>query len=136
MAKAAFGVRLPGYPPYIMNFTITHAHLCSITIHKSGNTYRDKENPTEDDLVKILQGKGYWSSTSTADHPEFNALRERLGAEGYIRIQRNSWNGDRVLKEFYVNGARFKPGEKFACGAAIKYDIECKLKTKNKHYSY
>jgi len=118
-----------------MNFTINPESLTSVTIRKSGNCYTDKENPTEEDLVKVLQGKGYWSSISSDDHPEFKALREKLGAEGYIHIQRGWWNGDSVLKEFIVNGARFRKGEKFASGAAIKWDIDNKVKNKNKGFS-
>lgn len=120
VAKAAFGVRVPGYPPNkIMHFYLNQDYFCSVTIRKSGNTYRDKENPTEEDLFKILQGKGDWSSVQNEDHPEFKKLRELLGMQGYIKIQRSWSNGDIVLKEFRLNGYNFKKGDRFPCAAAL-----------------
>jgi hypothetical protein len=49
---------------------------------------------------QVIEG----TSIGNEDHPEFAKLREKLGSEGYISIERGWWNGDRVLKPFYLNG--------------------------------
>ena len=104
----------------IVDFTIDPAYLCSVTIHEEWNTYtKDGRVPTDEELLLILQGKGKCGMTSSADHPEFTRLREHLGAEGYIKIERGWWNGDRVEKEFTLNGRKFKVGDQFSCGGAI-----------------
>lgn len=107
--------------------------LCSITIHKEWGMYdhipRDELKPEQ--LIKIIKGEDRCSSTGSDDHPDFKELRNTLEAQGFIQCQRNCWNGDRVLKPFTLNGARFKKGEKFCCGAAIKWDVEHKQKDKN-----
>jgi hypothetical protein len=64
-----------------------------------------------------------WSSHGTIDHPSFTRLREYLSREGRIYLEAGWVNGDRVLKEFYLNDALFKPGEKFLCASAIKSDL-------------
>lgn len=117
-----------------MHFTIDSSFLCQVTVSESGNTYLGKSNPTEADLAEYIKGHGNWAYMSSKDHPEFARLREQLGQEGYIKIQRGWWNGDSVLKEFYLNGARFRKGEQFCCGSAIKYTIETKIKNKNRYY--
>jgi hypothetical protein len=62
---------------------------------------------------------------SSQDHPAFTKLRERLGEEGYIKIERGWWNGDRVTKPFYLNNMYFDIGEQFSCAPAlgVTYDI-------------
>lgn len=117
-----------------MHFNIDSSFLCQVTIRESGNTYLGKTSPTEDDLVEYIKGHGNWSSMRNEDHPEFARLRETLGQAGYIKIQRGWWNGDFVLKEFYLNGARFRKGEQFSCGSAIKYTIAVKIQKKNRYY--
>jgi hypothetical protein len=103
-----------------MDFTIDPAYLCSVTIRKEWNTYTNNGRvPTDEELVLIIQGKGKCSVTSSEDHPEFARLREQLGAEGYISIERGWWNGDSVLKPFRLNGRKFKVGAQFSCGAAM-----------------
>ena len=103
-----------------MNFTIDPAHLTSVTIREEWNTYtRNGRVPTAEEVLLILQGKGKCSVTSSEDHPEFARLREQLGAEGYISIERGWWTGDRVLKPFRLNGRKFKVGAQFSCGAAM-----------------
>jgi hypothetical protein len=59
------------------------------------------------------------TSIGNEDHPEFTKLREKLGSEGYISIERGWWNGDRVLKPFYLNGKKFDKGEKFCSASAM-----------------
>ncbi len=103
-----------------MNFTIDPAYLTSITIRKEWNTYtKDGRVPTAEELVLILRGKGKCGMTHTEDHPEFARLREQLGQEGYIRIERGWWNGDRVLEPFSLNGYTFKVGEQFSSAEAL-----------------
>ena len=82
--------------------------------------------PEDEQLIARLKGYEF-SSTRTEDHPEFAKLRDRLETEGYIRTSRNSWNGDYALTDFSVNGAIFRKGDKFCCGAAIKRDIDYKV---------
>jgi hypothetical protein len=104
----------------LMDFTINPAYLTDVTIHEEWNTYTNNGRvPTAEELLLILQGKGNCSSTSSADHPEFTKLREQLGADGYISIQRGQWNGDSVLKPFTLNGRKFKVGAQFSCGSAM-----------------
>jgi len=101
-----------------------------LTIHKEYNSYLNKDVVTDDDLVNALKGIGNWSSTGSDDGPEFKALRNQLEELGYIECQRSWWNGDRVLKPFQLNGLRFKKGEQFSCGAALKFHLEFQRKKK------
>lgn len=103
-----------------MDFTIDPAYLTDVTIHEEWNTYtKNGREPTNEELLLILAGKGKCSTTSSADHPEFTKLREQLGELGYISIERGWWNGDRVEKPFTLNGLKFKVGAQFSCGAAM-----------------
>ena len=99
-----------------MNFEIDEAYLTSITIHK---VFRPCFQNTEEDLIKALKYSGTSSSTSSEDHPEFSKLREQLGKDGYIHIQRGWWNGDSVIKPFTLNGKKFKKGEQFPSACAM-----------------
>ena len=109
-------------------FEINNDYLTSVSIHKTYSNLSNPDNPTKEDLVKILKGTHFWSSSHTEDHPEFAKLRNQLEELGYIQTQRNCWNGDTVLKPFVLNGAKFKKGEQFLSGGAIKYSIDSKLK--------
>ena len=82
---------------------------------------------TRDKLTDVPMGYN-WNACgwfSTQDHPAFSDLRERLGKEGYIKIERGWVNGDRVTKPFYLNNMYFDIGEQFSCAAAlgVTYDI-------------
>ena len=112
------------------NFELDDQYICSITIRKEWGMFDHKKDLTEDDLVKVLKGEDRCSSTSCEDHPEFNKLRETLGADGYISIWRGVWNGDTVLKPFTFNGYKFKKGEKFPCGAAMLIHLKYSKKRK------
>jgi hypothetical protein len=126
--KNGFGVRVPGLPPNNMkNFYLDTAHFESVTIHRKWNIYAERKNPTADDIVSILQGKGDCSTIHNEDHPEFAKLRNQLEKEGFIHTQRTWSNGDSVLKPFYLNGAKFKLHDKFPCAAAMKYEVDHKL---------
>ena len=105
-----------------MKFEIDESYLCDITIRKEWGMYDNikQEDLTPEQLFKIIKGDDRWSSIGCEDHPEFAKLREQLGHEGFIRIQRSSWNGDIVTKPFTLNGKKFKTNTRFPCGAAIK----------------
>lgn len=112
-----------------MDFTLDPAYLTDVTIHKEWNTYtKDGREPTAEELLLILQGKGKCGMTSSADHPEFAKLREQLGLQGYIYIERGWWNGDRVLKPFKLNGRKFKVGDQFSCGGAMGNHLRVRAK--------
>ena len=117
-------------------FFIEEAYITDVSIHKTWNTYANKENPTQDDLIAMLQGKGWCSSTGSEDHPEFAKLRNQLGELGYIKIERGWWNGDRVLKPFTLNSVEFKKGEQFSSAAAMKYHLEYRRKYPEDDYEY
>ena len=117
-----------------MNFHIPMSSLTDVTIRKEWGMY-DRiplEELTPEQLITILKGEDRCSTIGNDDHPDFKALRNTLEDQGYIECQRSWWNGDRVLKPFKLNGAPFYKGEKFHCGAAIKYTVE--QKQKNKKY--
>ncbi len=110
-------------------FTIDPAYLTSVTIHEEWNTYtKDGREPTAEEVLLILQGKGKCGMTHTEDHPEFTKLREQLGQLGYISIERGWWNGDRVEKPFTLNGHKFKVGEQFSCGDAMSIHFAVRAK--------
>ena len=78
------------------------------------------------DMIKceVSETGSNWSSHGTVDHPSFTRLRNHLEAEGYIQTSRNSRNGDSVLKEFYLNGVKFVPGDRFFSACAMKWLLE------------
>jgi hypothetical protein len=88
------------------------------------NTHATKETVTNEELVEVLKGKGMHSVMASDDSEEFQALRNQLEAEGYIQCQRSWWNGDRVLKRFYLNGVSFDPDDQFPSGAAMKLHLK------------
>ena len=77
-----------------------------------------KNLPEDEQLIAKLRGHQF-CSVHTEDHPEFKKFRELLGMQGYIEIQRSWINGDVVLKDFYLNGYRFKKGDQFPCASAL-----------------
>jgi len=100
--------------------------------HRQWNSYtNNKATVSNEDLVKVLQGKGNHSSMGSDDSPEFKALRNQLEAGGYIQCQRSWWNGDRVLKRFFLNGVSFDPDDQFCSGAAMKLHLQFSRKRKN-----
>lgn len=111
-----------------MHFTIDEQYICDVTVRTEYDWIKDRNNPTHDDLIKILKGHDKSVSTSNKDHDEFTKLRNQLEAEGYIKCERGWSNGDRVLKPFYLNGWRFKRNHKFPCAAALKSSIACARK--------
>ena len=103
----------------IPSFELDDAYLTSITIRKEWSMYDNHTELTQEQLIKVLKGEDKCSSVSSDDHPEFKKLREQLGEQGFILIERGWWNGDRVLKPFKLNGKKFKIGDQFPCGAAM-----------------
>lgn len=102
-------------------FTIDIQYCTSVTKHQIFNLYKTEEERL---IVKLKFGYDTGTSTWTEDHPEFTNLREQLGVEGFIEIQRSWWNGDRVLKPFKLNDKKFMKGDKFPSGAAIRWTLE------------
>ncbi len=102
-----------------MKFEIDECYLTSINIKKEWSIYAGLKELTDDQLVKVLKGEDRCCTIRSGDHPEFAKLREQLGVDGYIKIQRGWWNGDEVIKPFTLNGAKFKKGEQFPCASAM-----------------
>jgi hypothetical protein len=111
-----------------MNFNIDPKFLTSITIYKEYNKLEDPKNPTKNDLILMMKNQHYWSTFYSEDTPEFSKLRSELKELGFIKVENRWWNGDQVLKTFYLNGARFDKEEQFPCASAMKYTIESKFK--------
>ena len=64
------------------------------------------------------------SNVQYVDHPGFTTLRDNLENEGYIKTERNFWNGDIVLKAFRLNGIWFEEGDSFPSAMAMKLKIK------------
>jgi len=105
----------------IAQFKIEEQYITEVLIEKSQNIHAVKENPTVEDTIKMMQGKGWVYSRWTEDHPKFAELRNLLEDKEYIVTCRNSKNGDRVIKEFYLNSVLFEVGEKFFCSEAMRF---------------
>lgn len=56
------------------------------------------------------------------DHPSFAWLRKELANRGFIKMEQGFWNGDYVIKPFYLNDRLFEIGEKFACATAQGFE--------------
>jgi hypothetical protein len=119
---------LPGCS-MLKNFEIDEQYLCDDSVPIYRENLENRDCPTPEDMIKILRGDdrtlvGY----SNKDHPVFAELRDRLEQQGYITTMRNSWNGDRVVKSFKLNGWTFRKGNKFPCAAALNVSIVCAQK--------
>ena len=110
------------------NFLIDESYITDVQVRQEYDFIKDRNNPTHEDIIKILKGYDKSVSIGSKDHDEFTKLRNQLESEGYIECQRGWWNGDRVLKPFYLNGWRFKKNHKFPCAAALKSSISCARK--------
>jgi hypothetical protein len=96
-------------------------------IVRTNHSVKDLENPTNEELVKVLKG-ACTISTKNIDHPEFTNLRNQLAELGLIRIEHGYWNGDRVLKSFILNGKVFKKNTQFPCAAAMLGPLKFAIK--------
>jgi hypothetical protein len=103
-----------------MEFFLDDCYLESVTIKKSWGMYDGKDSLTEEEFIKILQGKDRCSTIYSIDHPEFTKLREALGQLGLIKIERGWWNGDKVIKPFVLNSKTFRKNEQFPCASAMR----------------
>jgi hypothetical protein len=106
--------------PKLREFYIDEAYLTDVVVHKTWNIYtKDGHEPTQEELLKVLAGKGKCSMTYSEDHPNFAKLRNELEQLGYIRTCRNIWNGDMVLKSFKLNGYIARKNWRFSCAVAL-----------------
>jgi hypothetical protein len=112
----------------LRQFTIDESFICSVTIRVEHDLIKDRNNPTHDDIIKILKGYDKSVSTSINDHDEFTKLRNQLEELGYIKCERGWWNGDRVIKGFKLNEWTFRKGQKFTCASAMSSSIRCARK--------
>jgi hypothetical protein len=107
----------------VKQFTIDESFICEVSIIVETDFITDRNNPTHEDLIKILKGYDKSISISSKDHDEFTKLRDQLESEGYIECQRSWYNGDRVLKSFKLNEFVLRKGHKFLCAVAMKNSI-------------
>ena len=113
----------------LKNFKIDEQHLCDESVKVYKEHLENRANPTAEDMIKILKGTDRsMISMSTQDHPVFADLRNQLEIMGYITVVRNSWNGDRVIRGFKLNGWTFSKGQKFPCASALGNSIRCAKK--------
>lgn len=111
-----------------MRFTLDEKYICDVTVITEHDFIKDRNNPTQDDVINVLKGYQKSVTISNKDHDEFTKLRDELEKQGYIKTQRNWWNGDTVLKPFYLNEWLFKKNHKFPCAAALRGSIACARK--------
>ena len=71
-----------------MIFEIDPAYLVDVTVRKEWSTLKGKSDLSNEDLIKIVKGEDRMTMVSSIDHPEFTKLREQLGEQGYIKIER------------------------------------------------
>lgn len=116
-----------------MDFYIDEQYICDVTVRTEYDFVKDRNNPTHEELIKILKGYDRGYSISNKDHDEFTKLRNQLEELGYIQTQRSWWNGDVVLKPFTLNGAKYKKDYRFPCASAMSVQIKI-AKDKNKPF--
>jgi hypothetical protein len=119
----------------LRQFTIDESFICDVTVRTEHDFIKDRNNPTHDDLIKILKGYDKMYSTSNKDHDEFTKLRNQLEELGYIKCERGWWNGDVILKSFKLNEWTFRKGHRFPCASAMNNSIHCARKYKWKSIS-
>ncbi len=112
----------------LKEFFIDESYICDVVVRKEYDFIKDRNNITNEDLIKIIKGWDKAVTIGNKDHDEFTKLRNHLEELGYIKTERRWWNGDRVLKSFKLNGWTFRKGHKFPCAAAMRVSIECAKK--------
>jgi len=117
-----------------MNFFLDKEYITEEVIHREWGMFDHipRNELTHEQLIKIIKGEARCSMTSSRDHPEFTKLRNQLEELGYIETQRNWYNGDRVLKDFTLNGKKFKKNATFPCAIAMKVAMEYATKMGHK----
>lgn len=110
----------------IPQFRLDPEFITSVTIRTEYNRYNKLNDLSDDEMVDLLKnGKPFNAfSISTADHPEFDKLRRRLAAEGFIKPEYGWWNGDQVLVKFKLNDMKFNVGDQFPSGGALGTHIK------------
>lgn len=109
-----------------MHFEIDNEYITDVTVVTEYDFVKDRNNVTPEEFFQILKGREKSFSISVKDHDEFTKLRNHLEELGYIKTERGWWNGDIVLKPFYLNGLLFKQDQKFLSAAALKYKFKNK----------
>ena len=109
----------------LKEFYIDPQYLTDVRTHTVISTLENPANPTPDDLIKILKNTHAVHMFGNKDHDEFTHLRNQLEELGYIKTERNWWNGDCVLKSFKLNGWVIRKGDKFPCAVALGNSINC-----------
>ena len=104
-------------------FTIDESFITDVMVRTEHDFIKDRNNPTPEEIIKVLKGYDKGISISSKDHDEFTKLRNQLESEGYIKIERGWWNGDTVLKSFRLNEFIFRKGGRFVSAAAMKGSI-------------
>lgn len=112
----------------LSRFTIDEAYITDVVVRTEHTLFVNKDSVTDEELIHAIKHAGKCFSISNKDHDEFTKLRDQLDELGYIETQRGWWNGDRVLKSFYLNEWLFKKGHKFPCAAAMNVSISCARK--------
>lgn len=111
----------------LKNFEIPDEFISNVNVVTETDLIKDRNNPTNEELIKMLKGWDKIVSHSNKDHDEFTKLRNQLEELGYIETERAWWNGDRVLKPFKLNGWTFRKNHKFPCAAAMRCSIDCAI---------
>ena len=115
----------------LREFFIDEQYVTDVTVRTETSMLKNPDDPTPEDLIKILRGHDKMISISNKDHDEFTKLRNQLEELGYIKTERGWWNGDRVIKGFKLNGFPLKKGERFYCAAAMSGSFSLAKKNKN-----
>lgn len=106
----------------IQNFEIDEQYLTNVVVEEqvtfTGLTTTGSVTPEQRAVMEEMMDKPL-KVTKWIDHPEFTKLREQLEADGYIKIERSWWNGDKVLKPFKINGISLKKNGTFYCAVAL-----------------
>ena len=116
----------------LKEFYIDPEYIKDVSVHTVISTLDNPDNPTPDDLIKILKGVDKIHNYYNKDHDEFTRLRDQLEKLGYIKTERSWWNGDVVLKSFKLNGWVFKKNSKFPCAAALGISMHYAIKSGRK----
>ena len=112
----------------LRTFFIDEQYITDVTVKTEYDKIKDRNNPTHEDIIKILKGCDRSFSISNKDHDEFTKLRNQLEELGYIKTERQWWNGDRVTKSFKLNEWTFRKGHQFPSAGAMRNSIECARK--------
>lgn len=120
----------------LREFFIDEQYITDVTVRTETSLLKNPDDPTPEDLIKILRGQDKMVSVSNRDHEEFTKLRNQLEELGYIKTERSWWNGDRVIKGFKLNGFPLKKGERFYSAAAMSGSFKLARLYKNSRIGF